>query len=72
MGTAVGLVLGVFGGRIVWGIIADKLGVLDDPVVTPVPAIVVAAAMIGSAIAIAFVPAVRARRLRPVELLRAE
>jgi ABC-type lipoprotein release transport system permease subunit len=71
-GTAAGLLLGVVGGRVVWGIIADKLGVLDDPVVPPGPAILVAAAMIGSAIAIAFVPAVRARRLRPVELLRAE
>ena len=72
VGTAVGLVLGVFGGRVVWGIIADELGVLDDPVVTPGPMMAVAATMIGSAIAIAFVPAVRARRLRPVELLRAE
>jgi predicted lysophospholipase L1 biosynthesis ABC-type transport system permease subunit len=72
VGTAAGLVLGLFAGRVVWGVIADHLGVLDDPVVSPVPAIVVAVTMIASAIAIAFVPAMRSRRLRPVELLRAE
>ena len=72
VGTAVGVVFGVLAGRVVWGIIATELGVLNRPVLAPMAVAIVATAMIVSALAIALVPAARARRLRPVELLRAE
>ena len=72
VGTTAGVVLGVLGGRVVWGVVASELGVLDRPVVPTMAIAIVATTMIATAVAIALLPALRSRRARPVDLLRAE
>ena len=62
----------MIGGRPLWRRIADNLGVMNTPVVPALPAAIAALAMIAAAITLSVVPAVRTRRLRAVELLRAE
>jgi ABC-type antimicrobial peptide transport system permease subunit len=70
IGAIIGIPLGIVTGRLLWQSLADRLGVVADPV-TPVLALValaVAIAVVANLAAI--VPARRAARLSPATLLR--
>jgi ABC-type lipoprotein release transport system permease subunit len=71
IGLLVGIPLGVVAGRIVWQLVADRMGI--DPAATlPVPAIVViAVATMVVALAAAAIPARDARRVQPARTLAA-
>ena len=71
-GAALGLFLGILGGRLLWRVLADDLVVVYRPdldiwvaVVVPVVAVVVA-------LVVSAGPAIRAARLAPGAVLRAE
>jgi hypothetical protein len=72
VGAVIGIPLGVLLGRFAWSRVAANIGVLE---VQRVPALVLLAAIpvaVVLAVAIALVPARRAARLRPAEVLRSE
>ena len=68
VGTPVGLVLG----RFAWQRIAGALGVATDPAVPVVALVLTALGVVVVAVLAALVPAARAARLRPAEILRQE
>jgi predicted lysophospholipase L1 biosynthesis ABC-type transport system permease subunit len=72
IGLVFGLPIGVAVGRWTWGLVANQLGVRNQPVV---PVLAVAAVAVGSfivATVLASVPGLVAARTRPAEILRAE
>ena len=70
--VAVGIPLGVITGRLVWIAFAQNMGAIDTAVV-PLAALGVAALIIVAlANVAAAIPARRARRVRPAQLLRTE
>jgi len=72
VGLVIGVPLGVAAGRWTWGLVANQLGVRDQPVV---PLLVVALVVAGSLLvanALASLPGVVAARTRPAEILRTE
>jgi predicted lysophospholipase L1 biosynthesis ABC-type transport system permease subunit len=63
---------GLIIGRVTWQRIAGGLGVANDPAV-PIPAVVLTAAgVVLVAITAAIIPAARAARMRPAEILHQE
>lgn len=72
VGLAVGVPLGVAGGRWVWLLVADGLGVVDRPSVPPVGLAVIAIAALLVANLVAALPAWAAARTRPAVALRTE
>ena len=69
---AIGLPVGIIGGRWAWGFLADDLGTLSEP---KVPVLLVALAVPVVLVlvnAVAFVPGRMAARLRPAVVLRSE
>jgi ABC-type lipoprotein release transport system permease subunit len=70
--VAVGIPLGVIIGRLVWIAFAQNMGAIDNALV-PVAAVVVGVlAIVALANVAAAIPARRARRVRPAQLLRTE
>jgi predicted lysophospholipase L1 biosynthesis ABC-type transport system permease subunit len=72
VGVVVGLPLGVALGRWAWTLVADGLGVLDDPSVPVVALVLVPVAALGVANLAAALPAHRAATLSPAAVLRSE
>lgn len=69
---AIGVPVGVFAGREVWGSFVDRLGVSPEPVIPMVTFLIgIAAALVVANIAAA-IPGARAARLRPAVVLRDE
>jgi ABC-type lipoprotein release transport system permease subunit len=69
---AIGLPLGIIGGRWAWGRLADDLGTLSEPKV-PLLLLVLAVPVVLLLVnAVAFVPGRMAARLRPAVVLRSE
>jgi hypothetical protein len=69
---AVGVPLGVAGGRWAWRLVAAQLGVVSGPVVPPLPVLAVAAGALVAANLAAAGPGWTAARIRPAVVLRAE
>jgi hypothetical protein len=71
-GSIVGLPIGVAVGRQGWGLVADGLGVVDDPVIAwaVLGAITAVALLVANLVATG--PALIASRLRPAAVLRSE
>jgi ABC-type lipoprotein release transport system permease subunit len=69
---AIGLPLGIAGGRWAWTIFADELGIVPEPVIPVVPILLVIPAAILAANMTAALPARLAGRTRPALVLRAE
>jgi ABC-type antimicrobial peptide transport system permease subunit len=69
---AIGLPLGVAGGRWAWTIFADELGIVPEPVIPLAAILLVIPAGIIAANLIAALPARLAARTRPALVLRAE
>jgi hypothetical protein len=72
LAAAVGLPLGVAGGRWAWRLVADQLGVVSDPVVPPLPVLAVVVGALAVANLAAAGPGWTAARIRPAVVLRAE
>jgi hypothetical protein len=68
VGTPLGLVLGRFG----WQNIAGALGVATDPAIPVAGIVLTALGVVVVAVVAALIPAARAARLRPAEILRQE
>ena len=64
--------LGIAAGKVAWRLFATNVGVVPVEVVHAVPLILLAAAVLAAANLLAVLPALRAARRRPAELLRAE
>ena len=71
VGLVLGLPLGIAGGRSVWGLVANSLSVVPQPVIPPSILLVAPAAMVVANL-MAVLPARRAASVRPAEILRAE
>ena len=67
----VGIFLGLIGGSLLWSDVAGELGVRDQPVVTPLLALLVPASLLVAALS-SLVAARRSRRLPVAAVLRAE
>lgn len=72
MAVAVGVPLGLAGGRWLWRSVADRVGFLADPVLAVAPAAAVALSALLLAAAVALLPASGMMRLRPAVVLRSE
>jgi hypothetical protein len=72
LAAAVGVPLGVAGGRWAWRLVADQLGVVSGPVVQPLPVLAIAAGALAVANLAAAGPGWTAARIRPAVVLRAE
>jgi ABC-type lipoprotein release transport system permease subunit len=68
----IGIPLGIVVGRLAWRIFADQLGTLPEPVIPPLPLLLMVPAAILVANFIAIAPGVMASRLQPAPVLRAE
>jgi hypothetical protein len=66
----VGIPIGLIGGRAGWHLAADQLGIPSHPVVTATSVVLLAAAVVVVLLLIAVVPAYRASRVRPADMLR--
>jgi hypothetical protein len=71
-GLVVGVPLGIAAGKVAWRLFATNVGVVPVEVVQAVPLILLAAAALAAANLLAVLPALRAARSRPADLLRAE
>jgi FtsX-like permease family len=72
LGAAIGLVAGVIVGRNIWQRVADGVGAVVKTEI-PMPLLIVApVSALAVAIAVATIPAHRAARLRPADVLRTE
>ena len=67
----IGVPLGILVGRLGWGAFAYRLGVVDEPVMSPWAVIVVPLTLI-VAVIVSLGPGIVARRVRPAQVLRAE
>ena len=72
LAAAVGVPLGVAGGRWAWRLVADQLGVVAGPVVPPLPVLAIAAGALVVANLAAAGPGWTAARIRPAVVLRSE
>ncbi len=64
--------LGIAAGKVAWRLFATNVGVVPVEVVQAVPLILLAAAALAATNLLAALPALRATRSRPADLLRAE
>src|SRR5439155_17783282 len=67
----IGVPLGVLGGRLGWAAFAYRLGVVSEPVTSPL-AIVVIPITLAVALTVSLAPGLVARRVRPATVLKAE
>jgi hypothetical protein len=67
----IGVPLGVLGGRLGWAAFAYRLGVVSEPVTSPL-AIVVVPITLAAALIVSLGPGLVARRVRPATILKAE
>lgn len=67
----IGVPLGVLGGRLAWTAFAYRLGVVSEPVTSPL-AIVVIPLTLAAALIVSLGPGLMARRVRPATVLKAE
>ena len=72
VGVAVGVPLGIAAGKVAWRLFATNVGVVPVEVVQAVPLILLAVAVLAAASLLAVLPALRAARSRPANLLRTE
>jgi hypothetical protein len=72
IGLVVGIPLGLGIGRLVWWLVTDRVGLASDVLVPGVELVVLVIGALAVAVVASTVPALRAVRLRPGELLRAE
>jgi hypothetical protein len=72
LGLAVGVPLGIIGGRMAWALFAAKLDVISEPAIPLSRLALLAAVAIVIANLAAAVPARRARRVEPALILRSE
>ena len=72
IGIIVGTPLGLIVGRFAWRQVAGSLGVATDPAIPAYGILATAAGVIVVAVIAALIPAARAARLRPAEVLRQE
>ena len=71
-GLLVGIPLGLMAGRLVWGLVADGLGVSTSPSVPVLGVLAVAAGAIAMANLVAAAPGRTAARIRPAVVFRSE
>ena len=71
-GLVAGVPLGIVAGKVAWRLFATNVGVVPVAVVQAVPLILLAAAALAAVNLLAVLPALRAARSRPADLLRAE
>ena len=71
-GLVAGVPLGIVAGKVAWRLFATNVGVVPVEVVQAVPLILLAAAALAATNLLAVLPAMRAARSRPADLLRAE
>jgi hypothetical protein len=72
VGAVVGLPAGILVGRFVWRAVADSIGVRAVPALPALALVVVVPAAVLVAVLTALLPARRAARMHPTELLRSE
>jgi hypothetical protein len=72
LALAAGVPLGLAVGRVVWFEVADGAGLAGDPAVPVALLLALAPAVVLLAVLVALVPAARAARLSPAQVLRAE
>ncbi len=72
LGLALGVPVGLLLGRFAWDRVADSYGIADDPAWPWAVLIAVVPVTLALTIVIAWIPARRAARLRPAEVLRSE
>ena len=72
VGMVVGVPLGIAAGKVAWRLFASNVGVVPVEVVQAVPLILLAAAVLAATNLLAILPALRAARSHPADLLRAE
>jgi ABC-type antimicrobial peptide transport system permease subunit len=72
VGLAIGVPLGVMGGRLAWALFAAKLDVISEPAVPLSRLALVALITLAVANLAAAIPARRARRVDPARILRSE
>jgi hypothetical protein len=72
VGRVMGVPLGIAAGKVAWRLFASNVGVVPVEVVQALPLILLAAAALAATNLLAVLPALRAARSRPADLLRAE
>jgi hypothetical protein len=72
VGVVAGVPLGIAAGKVAWRLFATNFGVVPVAVVQAVPLVLLAAAVLAAANLLAILPALRAARIHPADLLRAE
>ena len=68
---AIGIPIGIMAGRLAWSAFAYRLGVVPEPVISPLSLIVIPVVLVVSLI-VAVGPGLVARRTRPAAILKAE
>ena len=72
VGMVVGVPLGIAAGKVAWRLFATNVGVVPVEVVQAVPLVLLATAVLAATNLLAILPALRAARSHPADLLRAE
>jgi ABC-type antimicrobial peptide transport system permease subunit len=72
VGIVVGVPLGIIAGRVAWRLFAVYVGVVPVEVVQALPLLLLAVAALAATNLLAVLPALRAARSHPTDLLRAE
>ena len=67
----IGMPLGILLGRLGWSAFAYRLGVVSEPVISPLSAIVIPVILVASLL-VSLGPGIAARRVRPATVLKAE
>ena len=71
LALAIGIPIGILTGRLAWSAFAYRLGIVPDPVLSPLTLLVIPASLI-VALVVALGPGLAARRTRPATVLKAE
>ncbi len=71
LALAIGIPIGMLIGRLAWSAFAYRLGIVPDPVLSPLTVLVIPVSLI-VALVVALGPGLAARRTRPATILKAE